>query len=139
GLVRGRTGYAANSVLARGCLSALAARGLLLRGRAALLGARARRRGVGLLAAAARRAGRVRDLRRALLRHPLFLQLLVLLLVLDAPTFVWHLTPSSTGYPPRSPERARETASASSLVRVTLVRLTRLGDASGRVPAQSQA
>src|SRR5438445_276574 len=42
------------------------------------------------LAAAARRARRVRDLRRALLRHPLLLELLVLLLVLDARSLAGH-------------------------------------------------
>ena len=43
------------------------------------------------LAAAARRAGRVGDLRRALLRHALVLQGLVLLLVLDVRALVGHL------------------------------------------------
>src|SRR2546423_7990509 len=43
-----------------------------------------------LLPAAARRARRVRDLRRALVRHPLLLQRLVLLLVLHVGTFGGH-------------------------------------------------
>src|SRR6266576_2561381 len=71
-----------------GCsLAALAAGGLLLRRRAALGGVAAR---AGLLAAAARRARRVGDLRRSLLRHPLVLQGLVLLLVLDVCSFIGH-------------------------------------------------
>src|SRR5205823_7698461 len=69
-------------------LAALAARGLLLRRRAALGGTAARAR---LLAAAARGARRVGDPRRALLRHALVLQGLVLLLVLDAWPFVGHV------------------------------------------------
>ncbi len=59
-------------------------------GRAALATRCAARAGAGRLAAAARRAGRVRDLRRALLRHPLVLQPLVLLLVLDARSLAGH-------------------------------------------------
>src|SRR5919198_1664215 len=79
------------SALARCGLAALAAGGLLLRGRATLARARARRPRVRLLSATARRAGGVRDPRRALLRHALFLELLVLLLVFDACALVRHL------------------------------------------------
>src|SRR4051812_3153607 len=79
--------------LSRGGLAALAAGGFLLRRRPALLRARARRGpGAGLLAAAARRAGRVRDLRRPLLRHAFVFQLLVLLLVLHVCAFAGHRT-----------------------------------------------
>src|ERR671914_1916664 len=70
--------------------AAFAAGGLLLRGRPALFRARAGARGGGLLSAAARRARRVRDPRRALLRHALLLEAFVLLLVLDARSFVRH-------------------------------------------------
>src|SRR5439155_322842 len=92
----GRTGFSGQtSVLARRRLSALASGGLLLSGRAALARARARGRGMRLLAPATRRAGRVRDPCRALLRHPLFLQLLVLFLVLDVRSFVRHVDPLS--------------------------------------------
>src|SRR5205814_10445829 len=77
--------------LPRGGAAALAARGLLLRGRAALAGGRAGRARARLLAAAARRARGVRDARGALLRHPLLLQLLVLLLVFDRCSFTWHV------------------------------------------------
>src|SRR5687767_7076159 len=70
--------------------STLAARSLLLGRRPALLGAAARAR---LLAAVARRLRRVGDARSALLRHALVLQGLVLLLVLDARSFVRHVSP----------------------------------------------
>src|SRR4051794_24024407 len=80
----------------RALAAALAAGCLLLGGGAALLrvaaGARA---GAGLLAAAARSAGRVRDLRGPLLGHALFLQLLVLLLVLDVRALAGHRRASS--------------------------------------------
>src|SRR5579862_3835101 len=79
--------------LGRGCAAAFAAGGDLLRVRAALRRAAARGRRVRLLAAAARGARRVCDPRRPLLRHPLLLQLLVLLLVLDARSLVGHATP----------------------------------------------
>src|SRR5437763_12102272 len=62
-------------------LPALAAGGLLLRGGAALLRAPA---GPGGPAPAARRARRVGDPGRPLLRHPLVLEGLVLLLILHA-------------------------------------------------------
>src|SRR6184192_2978858 len=78
------------ALLARGRLAALAAGRLLLRGRAALRRAAPGAAGAGRLAAAARGALRVRDLRRPLLRHPLLLQLLVLLLVLDARSLSRH-------------------------------------------------
>src|SRR6266498_4308242 len=81
--------------LARGGLAALTAGGLLLRGRTALARAGAGRPRVRLLAASARSARRVGDPRRALLRHPLLLQLLVLLLVLDA----WSLAGHRCGLP----------------------------------------
>src|SRR3954451_16797544 len=60
-------------------LSALPSGGFLLRGRTALRRVAAPARRVRLLAAATRRARGVRDLRRALLRHALVLQRLVLL------------------------------------------------------------
>src|SRR5438477_4444807 len=91
----------------RGGAAALAAGGLLLRGRAALLrGALGGAAGAGLLAAPARGARRVRDLRRALLRHALLLELLVLLLVLDVRAFTGHAAriPCSAG---RKPLRRR--------------------------------
>src|SRR5919198_1981075 len=92
---RPRWGAGARSpdlALPRGRAAALAARGLLLRGRAALLrGALGGAAGAGLLAASARRARRVRDLRRALLRHAFLLELLVLLLVLDVCALVGHV------------------------------------------------
>src|SRR5205814_5363026 len=68
--------------------AALAAGSLLLRRRPTLRAAAPARARVRLLAAAARRTGRVRDPGRALLRHALVLQGLVLLLVLDA----WSLS-----------------------------------------------
>src|SRR5919198_1643840 len=85
----GRGGANRDLALPRGRAAALAAGGLLLRGRAALLGGAA---GAGLLATPARGARRVRDLRRALLRHALLLELLVLLLVLDVGAFIGHAT-----------------------------------------------
>src|SRR5436309_4999788 len=69
--------------------AALAPRGLLLRGRPALGRGRPAARS-GLLPASAGGAGRVRDPRRPLLRHPLPLQRLVLLLVLHARPLVGH-------------------------------------------------
>src|SRR3954467_13443658 len=106
------------SGLLRRRLAALAAGGLLLRGRAALARVAA---GAGLLAAAARRAGRVGDPGGALLGHPLVLQRLVLLLVLDVRLLGGHLrllrvgrcprraAPSAARRPraPRRPARAR--------------------------------
>src|SRR5689334_3059862 len=89
------------SALASGRLAALAAGRLLLRGRAALGGVAA---GAGLLAAAARGAGRVGDLGRALLGHPLVLEGLVLLLVLDVGLPAWHPRPPTAS---RSLRRAR--------------------------------
>src|SRR3954451_13890052 len=90
GLIPGRPLYL------RALAAALAAGCLLLGGGAALLrvaaGARA---GAGLLAAAARSAGRVRDLRGPLLGPALFLQLLVLLLVLDVRALAGHRRASS--------------------------------------------
>src|SRR5207244_8668313 len=69
----------------------------LLGGRPALRGAAARRGRAGLLPAAAGGAGGVRDLGRALLRHALVLQRLVLLLVLDAGTLAArHAKPLSS-------------------------------------------
>jgi len=76
--------------LSCGSAAALASGRLLLRGRPALRRVAAPGAGAGRLAAAARRSRRVRDSRRALLRHPLLLQLLVLLLVLDARSLVRH-------------------------------------------------
>src|SRR5919108_1085654 len=70
----------------------LAAGGLLMGGRPTLLRAAAR---AGRLPASARRTGRVSDPRRALLRHALFLQAFVLLLVLDARSLVRHRASSS--------------------------------------------
>src|SRR5205814_4040333 len=91
--------------LARGRLAALAAGGLLLRRRPALRRTAPRGARVRLLAALARRARRVRDLRRALLRHALVLQGLVLLLVLDAWSLARHGNPrfgwSRGSCPPR--------------------------------------
>src|SRR5438128_1413394 len=78
------------ALLAGRRLAALAPGRLLLRGRAALRGAALRARGMRLLAAVLRRVGRVRDLRRALLRHPLLLQRLVLLLVLHVRALARH-------------------------------------------------
>src|SRR5439155_8848024 len=72
------------------CPAALAAGGLFLGCRAALARVAPGRARAGLLPAAARRAGRVRDPRGTFLRHPLFLELLVLLLVLDARPLVRH-------------------------------------------------
>ena len=68
----------------------LAAGGLLLGGRAALARVSPPNARSGLLASAAGGSRRVRDLRRSLLRHPLFLQGLVLLLVLHAGPLVRH-------------------------------------------------
>src|ERR671914_2198825 len=93
--------------LARGGLAALAARGLLLGGGAALRGAAAR---AGLLAATARGAGRVGDLRRALLGHPLVLERLVLLLVLDVGFLVGHALLIA-----RAPEMKPQASSAARL------------------------
>src|SRR5690242_2951125 len=76
--------------LVRSRLAALAAGGFLLRSRAALRRVAARGTGTRGLATAARRSRRIRDLRRALLRHPLVLQRLVLLLVLDVCALVGH-------------------------------------------------
>src|SRR6266498_3844962 len=82
---------ALDSALARGGLAALAARGLLLSGRPALRGAAPGARGMRHLPTSTRRAGGIRDLRRALLRHALVLERLVLLLVLDVGFLVsWH-------------------------------------------------
>src|SRR5205814_666390 len=76
--------------LAGGGLAALASCGLLLRRRSGLRGRRASGRGAGVLAAATGRAGGIGDLRCPLLRHPLLLELLVLLLVLDVRALVGH-------------------------------------------------
>src|SRR5918994_2834373 len=81
---------ASRGPLAGGRPTALAAGGLLLRGRPALL-----RRAPALprarcLSTPLRRSGGVGDPRRALLRHPLLLQRFVLLLVLDARPLVRH-------------------------------------------------
>src|SRR5439155_18442766 len=78
--------------LAGSRLAALAAGSLLLRRRAALRARAPRRARSRLLAAATRSAGGVRDLCRALLRHPLVLQRLVLLLVLDACALSRHMS-----------------------------------------------
>src|SRR5215211_7559158 len=78
-------------------LAALAARGLLLGARSALLRAAAR---TAPLAATARGARRVRDPRGALLGHPLVLERLVLLLVLDAWSLVGHAGPVPTSQRP---------------------------------------
>src|SRR5439155_1494265 len=80
------------SGLPRRSSAALAARGLLLGCRPALARIAPGRARAGLLPAAARSAGRVRDPRGTFLRHPLFLELLVLLLVLDAWSLVRHRT-----------------------------------------------
>src|SRR4051794_19831812 len=80
--------------LVRSGLAALASRGLLLRRRPALLGVSA---GPGALAATLGRSGRVRDPGRALLRHALVLQGLILLLVLDR-----HPVLRSCGWPRRA-------------------------------------
>src|SRR5438067_11321875 len=91
-------------------LAALAAGCLLLGGRAALLRVRARGRVRSrLLAAATRGARRVGDPRRPLLRHSLFLQLLVLLLVLAAGALVRHESP----FPYVCTDRSCRLASAS--------------------------
>src|SRR6266540_3475965 len=76
--------------LACGGAAALAACGLLLRSRSALARGGTGRARVRLPAAPARGTGRVRDPRGALLRHPLLLELLVLLLVLDAGSLAGH-------------------------------------------------
>src|SRR3954470_8944111 len=82
-----------SSAFVRRRLAALAAGGGLLGVRAALRRVALRGRGVRLLAAVLRSVRRVRDFRRALLRHPLVLQGLVLFLVLDVCTLSGHLTP----------------------------------------------
>src|SRR5262249_28782113 len=86
---RPRKARSFRSALLRGRLAALATGGDLLSVRPAL-GRAAPRRGVGLLAAAARGPGRVRDPRRPPLRHPLVLERLVLLLVLHVCTLAGH-------------------------------------------------
>src|SRR5205085_8920060 len=93
--------------LPRGRLAALAACRLLLGSRAALRRAAAGTAAArpGLLAAAGRRARGVRDLRRALLRHALLLQLLVLLLVLDVRLLARHWSPPLLGSSHRCPPR----------------------------------
>src|SRR4029079_5390867 len=80
-------------MLAGGRLAALAAGGLFLRSGAALGRRRPRRAGMGALAAATGRVGRVGDARRPLLRHSLVLQRLVLLLVLDVGALARHGVP----------------------------------------------
>src|SRR5688500_5993305 len=88
GFVSCRVPIARSGRRLRGGLAALATGALLLRGGAAL---RCVPSGAGLLAAARRRARRVRDLGRPLLRHALVLEGLVLLLVLHArPLLAWH-------------------------------------------------
>src|SRR6185312_15127063 len=91
--------------LLRGRLAALAARGLLLCRRPALL---RRAAGAGALAAPLGRAGRVGDTGRPLLRHALVLQGLVLLLVLHRHRW----PPPSIGRPRAGPARRASAPSA---------------------------
>src|SRR6266571_303257 len=88
---RGQTCLRNGSFLARGRLAPLGARRLLLRGSATLLRAGARPR---FLSTAARGAGAVGNAGGPGLRHALFLQLLVLLLVLDVRRLRRHLSSS---------------------------------------------
>src|SRR5688500_6202303 len=117
--------------LPRGRLAALASRGLLLRGRAALTRAAT---GAGLLASAARGARRVRDLRRALLRHAPVLQGLVLLLVLDVGGLARHREPPTA----RSFARSRRSACRGRRVRRRPGRGCRRASRPPRTPAGAE-